>query len=176
MAQLTLKQEVTELTLLVAYTDMFKKMEYHAEHILECPVLTNMMIPMNAYGCITKRDVTIFIMLSKDVEKRPFEKLITLAHELGHLWEIRNLWEGDFDRYHAFASGSNMWNYEFQAWLYSVQFLKQVGFTQWRVFMDKMVLPHMQSFMSEKDIRNVVYERLWEEIREEVYTSGVNHA
>lgn len=81
-----------------------------------------------------KEDNTFVICIQEDLSD--IEKIITLSHEIGHAADLANNYQSDLCLWDSISPFPRVIMLREQiAWLYSVRFLKRVGFSKWNYFL-----------------------------------------
>lgn len=142
------QREVKRLALEIEFREMIDRLTYFAEMKNDVPVFTEMNIG-DRFGVLRFDHDGYFIFIGELIKNKLFEVLATLAHELGHFMAIKFNWDGDYYKYLA-AYESDEKYYEFEAWMFAMPLLSQVGFTYWDVLLDRIVLAHAKRYTSDE--------------------------
>lgn len=110
-----------------------------------------------------------------EVEYRPSlsteEKLMALAHELGHAWQFLGECDADYREWIIYQEINNALLIEEDAWLRSIKLLHEVGFDNWKTF-ELFAVNKFASYIyhTEKDMNKVQTraQQFMDSVREQV--------
>lgn len=149
MIQTSIGWDLESVRKRILYNDMLYKLMKSAER-RGCPVHPNMDLEDHQYGYLGMTDEGyLFIATSKDIEKDIRMRCVTVAHEIGHLIDMKKNHKNDPQFFFEWCK-LLQYQSEYAAWDNSIELLRREGFHEWDWWISKCVAPHLLMF-GEKD-------------------------
>lgn len=118
-------------------------------------------------SCTKKNDKKRLSLIWIDQNLSEVDKVISIAHELGHVRNFIDDFRGDWELWESISWSKGVAVLrERVAWLYSIDYLKKVGFMDWEYFLDTVDYSVNTYFNNENPIQTK--EEFMKELRQKI--------